>query len=451
MSEYNIDLTYSIPIMLVLYWATSRKVGLNNILLLIFGFLLYSWGHPLWGLLLAILTALNYLSIRLYFRKNNKLILIFALLMNIAAWLLCKYYASWGKWLGVSFGFPLGISFYILRILAYLLDSYKGKIREPLGFVPYALYISYFPQIYSGPIESPDDFLSQIEKPRRLTREMISKAVPLLLMGVFKKIVIADNLGMIVDRIFRLDYPSRLMLAAGSFGYTFEIYADFLSYTDLSRGFSYLLGIETSQNFNQPYAALTPQDFWNRWHMTFSKWLRDYIFYPLRRWLLSGVGASRWLVDLLTPIATMLVSGFWHGTGWTYLIWGLFYGLLLALYQLLGLNRLAVRNTFTKIISWMMMFGFTVTAWMIFRAPSLGWIVQVIRTSPWGGSGNQLIALLGVMTMILMYISPLLIYFGVEHSGKARTYLKPVFYALAVVVLIIFAASGLQDFVYTTF
>ncbi len=449
MSELNY--AYIIPLMLVVYWITSKKAKLNNFLLLLFGFFLYSWGHPLWSLLLTLLTVLNYLFIWLWSKKKTKIILIMTMLMNITAWLFSKYYNSWGGFFGVSLGFPLGISFYILRIMAYLLDSFKGKNKTLHGFVEYALYISYYPQIFSGPVEKPGDFLERIHKPRQFDWNMITSALPLLFMGVFKKIVVADNLGMIVDRIFRLEQPSRLMLAAGSLGFTFEIYADFTGYTNISRGFSYLLGIETSENFNHPYIALTPQDFWNRWHITFSTWLRDYVFFPLRRWALGALGGSRVLVDFFTPVITMLVSGFWHGTGWTYLVWGLFYGLLLAIYQTLGLNRLAVKNSLTKIISWMVMFGLIVIGWMVFRAPNLGWLIQVIRFSPWGGSGNQLIALLGVMTMILMYITPLLLYSLVKKSGKMREFLEPIYYALAVVILAIFVASGLQDFVYTTF
>ena len=451
MDEFNINLTYSIPIMLAFYWATSKNVRLNNFLLLFFGFLLYSWGHPLWGLLLALLTVLNHFSTKLFFRKKQKTILLLALFMNVAAWLLCKYYASWDDLLGITLGFPLGISFYILRILAYLLDCYKGKIKAPQGFVQYALYVSYYPHIYSGPIESSDDFIAQIEKPRRLDWKLISKAVPLLFMGVFKKIVVADNLGMIVDRIFRLDHPSRLVLAAGSLGFTFEIYADFTGYTDISRGFSYLLGIETSENFDNPYSALTPQDFWNRWHITFSNWLRDYVFYPLRRWLLGRFSANRWLVDLLTPVITMLVSGLWHGTGWMYLLWGLYYGVLLALYQMFGWNRAAARNGLTRAISRLVMFALIVFGWLLFRAPSLDWLIQIARSSPWGASGNQLIALLGVITMIGVYISPLLLHALIKRTGKAREVLEPAYYALALIVLTIFAASGLQDFVYTNF
>jgi len=428
---------------------------INNLILLAGGFLLYSWGHPGWGALLFLLTAFDYGLVKKFFpsEKYRTFALAFGLVVNISAWLLCKYSSFFGDALNFPISLPLGISFYMLRKLSYLLDSYNGKFKLPHNFLDYALYVSFFPQIYSGPVERPDDFISQIRKPRVLKWNNLSKALPLLLMGLFKKIVIADNLTMIVDRIFNLDNPSRLMLAAGSLGFAFEIYADFSGYTDLSRGFSFLLGFETTENFNSPYLAQSFQDFWNRWHITFSTWLRDYIFFPLRRWSLRiTVNGNKLLADLLPPILTMLVSGIWHGTGWTFLLWGLYHGFWLALYQVLGLNRTgSKKGWFVKFFSWLITFILIVFGWMIFRASNIKWLLNTLIHSAWGASGNQLIALLSILTMIAVYILPLIIRQLIGMTGKARSVLEPVFYAAALAILVIFAASGVQDFVYTTF
>lgn len=454
MIESGINLVYYLPLVLLVYWLTFRNALVNNLVLLVFGYLLYAWGNPQWGLLLFLLTLFDYYLVKKFICSPSykKTALFLGIFVNVAAWLLCKYSSSLNTVMGLSLGFPLGISFYILRKIAYLVDCYRGKLQQSHSFLEYAIYVSFYPQIFSGPIERPDEFITQIKKPRSLNWKNFGKGCPLILIGLFKKIVIADNLGMIVDRIFRLDYPSRLMLAAGSLGFTFEIYADFSGYTDLSRGFSFLLGFETLENFNKPYIALTPQDFWNKWHITLSSWLRDYVFYPLRRWLLRHTGKSaRWLADWLAPILTMLVSGLWHGTGWNYLVWGLYYGLLLAGCQDFGWHRMNERHIFTRFISWGITFGLIVIGWMIFRAPSLDWLVQTILYSQWGASGNQLIALLSVFTMTLVYIIPIIIKLLVDKAGKMRGILEPVYYALALVVLVVFAASGLQDFVYTAF
>lgn len=454
MSEIEINLVYGLPVILVLYWLTSRKVLLNNLVLLVGGYLLYSWGHLYWGLLLFVLSLLDYYLVKKWIAgsKHRRVALFLGLFVNLAAWLVCKYSSSLGELTGLALGFPLGISFYMLRKISYLVDSYRGKFNMPHSFMDYALYVSFYPQIFSGPIERPDDFIAQIRKARNLNWSSLGRAFPLILMGLFKKIVIADNLSMIVDRVFRLDCPSRLMLAAGSLGYTFEIYADFSGYTDLSRGFSFLLGFETSRNFNKPYIALTPQDFWNRWHITLSNWLRDYIFFPLRRWLLRLTGSrGRWLADWITPVVTMLISGLWHGTGWTYLLWGFYYGVLLAVCQTVKWNRISEKNSLARFIAWGFNFGLIVIGWMIFRAPSVTWLVNTILHPSWGASGNQLIALLSVFTMTLVYIIPIVIKLLIDRAGKAREFLEPVYFALALVILVVFAASGLQDFVYTTF
>ena len=444
---------YVVPFLLLLYWLTRRSPRWNNLLLLLGGYGLYSWGHLGWGLLLFLLSALDYWIVQKAFPNTNlrKAALIFSLAVNIGAWLLFKYGASLDSGWLAEFGVPLGISFYLLRKLAFLLDSYRGRLTQPLSFVDYALYVSFYPQIFSGPIERPARFLAQLAQPRDLRWHTIARAFPLLLLGLFKKMAIADNLGIIVDRIFRLDLPSRLLFAAGSFGYAFELYADFSGYTDLSRGAACLLGFETSPNFDHPYLALTPQDFWNRWHMTFSHWLRDYVFFPLRRWLLQSMGKQRRLADWAAPILTMLLSGFWHGTGWTYLLWGLYYGLLLAICQVSDWGRVNAKPWPMRVVSWTGTFVLVVAGWGLFRAPSLAWVANVFLRAPWGASGNNRIALLGVVPMILVYSSPLALLALVERSGPARRYLEPVFYALLGAVLVVFSASGLQDFVYTAF
>jgi alginate O-acetyltransferase complex protein AlgI len=455
MNSVEINLAYAIPLILIAYYFTSRFLLVNNLILLAGGLLLYSWGHPAWGLLLFFLTALDYLLVKVLFpsKKYRKFALGIGLVVNISTWLLCKYSSSIsGGWI-MSVGLPLGITFYMLRKISYLLDAYSGKFNLPHNFLDYALYVSFFPQIYSGPLERADDFIAQIRKPRSLAWDHLAKALPLLLMGLFKKIVVADNLKMIVTRIFNLDSPSRLLLAAGSFGFAFEIYADFSGYTDISRGFSYLLGFETSENFNSPYLALSFQDFWNRWHITFSSWLRDYIFFPLRRLSLQLSGErTKILADLLPPVMTMLVSGIWHGTGWTYLAWGLYHGVWMAVFQVSGLNRAAAGgNRFNKVILWVVTFTLIVFGWAIFRAPNLAWLLNVLVHSTWGVSGDQKIALLSIVPMIFIYILPLLLQYLIKVSGKARSVLEPAFYAVVLTLLVIFAASGVQDFVYTTF
>jgi D-alanyl-lipoteichoic acid acyltransferase DltB (MBOAT superfamily) len=443
----------AIPVVLLAYWATLRRLRLNNLVLLVAGFWLYAWGSPVGGLLLFILTLFNYYLAK-YLPSSaqyRQVALGFGLAVNILVWIVCRNESGQNAFLMAAAGFAPGMSFYMLRNVSYLVEQYRGEFHQPPDFVEYALYVSFYPQIFSGPIEKPTLFIEQIRKPRLVNWRWIGNAFPLILLGLFKKITIADNLGIIVERIFRLDLPSRMLLAAGSLGFAFEIYADFSGYTDLSRGFAGLLGFETSQNFNQPYLAISLQDFWQRWHMSLSRWLRDFVFFPLRRALLKITGWRRGLADWAAPLVTMLVSGLWHGWGWTFMAWGFYHGLLLVLDQKVQRFRKRELNPYQMCFQRGVTFMSVLVGWSIFRAPSLGWLMQIWMKGSWGLDGSQGIALMAVMSLIMMYTLPLGLYALVKASGKARVVLEPAFFALALTLLVIFAASGMRDFVYMDF
>ena len=448
-----------IPLFLIAFWLAGRHVAVRNLLLLAAGYLVVAWGHPGWLLLLVVLTLIDYVILsRVYpVPKLKKAGLAAGLVINIGAWLCFKYAGSLWGWLGMnlpaSAAIPLGLSFYMLRKVSYLLEAYHGRLPASHNVLDYALYVAFLPQLVSGPIEKPQRLLPQISHASRWDWGLVSRALPMLVMGLLKKMVIADNLNMIVTRIFNLDLPSRLLLAAGSLGYAFQLYADFSGYTDLSRALALLLGFETSENFNSPYAALTPQDFWNRWHITFSVFLRDYIFFPLRRFLLSTQWGSRvFLAGFLPPMLAMLASGIWHGTGWTFLLWGSFHGLLIVGYQVLHVDRaLQGARLPSRVIAWSIMFSLIVFGWGLFRASSLPWFIHTMLDGPWGASGNLLIAFLSVMAMIVAFCIPLLLRRLLKATGRLKRILMPAYLAAAVVLLIIFAGSGLQDFVYAGF
>lgn len=438
------------PVALLAYWATLRRLRLNNLVLLIAGLLLYAWGSPVGGLLLFMLTLFNY-HLAKFLMPNasyRQAALGFGLVVNILVWIYSRNAFSQNASLMAAAGFSPGMSFYMLRNLSYLVEQYRGEFHYPHDFVEYAVYVSFYPQIFSGPIEKPALFIEQIRKPRSVNWRWIGKALPLILSGLFKKIVIADNLVIIVERIFRMDMPSRMMLAAGSLGFAFEIYADFSGYTDLSRGFAGLLGFETSENFNRPYLALNLQDFWQRWHISLSNWLRDFVFFPLRRALLKITGCRRGLADWAAPLITMLVSGFWHGWGWTFMAWGLYHGLLLALDREVQRYRTRELKPYQMWLQRGFTFVLVLAGWSIFRAPSLGWLMRIWLQGSWGLGGSQGIALMAVVSLITMYALPLGLHALVQASGKIRIVLEPVFYALALTLLVIFTASGMRDFVY---
>ena len=194
------------------------------------------------------------------------------------------------------------------------MDIYRKTVDIEENFIQFALYIAFFPQVIAGPIESHRKFMPQINEIRKWSSHYFQSAWPLLVMGFFKKIVIADNIKIIVDKIYLLEQPSKFLLIVGTLAFTLQILMDFSAYTDLSRGLAYLLGLETSKNFQNPYLALTPTQFWDRWHITLSDWLRDYIFFPLRRHAMRAYRKRyQYFAILIPPIIAMLVSGLWHG------------------------------------------------------------------------------------------------------------------------------------------
>ncbi|NPV75485.1 MAG: MBOAT family protein [Anaerolineae bacterium] len=351
--------------------------------------------------------------------------------------------------------FPLGLSFYTLKKFAYILDVARQNIVPETNFINFALFVAFFPQITSGPIDRAQNLLSQIQSERKWSRSLFNNAWPLILMGFFKKLVIADSLAVVVDKIFTLQQPSILLVLIGAFGFTFQLLTDFSAYTDLSRGISFLLGFRTPENFKSPYLSITPTDFWNRWHITLSEWLRDYIFFPVRRLCLRIKSrASKQIALIVPPLITMLASGFWHGTGWTYIVWGVYYGLLIVIYQIAGFGGAwKPNNRFKLAAAWMLMFGLIMFGWLIFRSPSIEWLVNIGRHSQFVQSSNEIFVAVASLSTITGYIAPLLIKHFVDAIKKdaIRNWVEPLFYAVALTATVVYINSSTPDFIYFQF
>ncbi len=294
--------------------------------------------------------------------------------------------------------------------------------------------------------------LPQIEAPRLWKPELLYNAWPLIVFGFFKKIVVADSLKVIVDQVFSLNQPGGLLLIAGSLAFTVQILADFSAYTDLARGFALLLGFETSENFRQPYLSLTPTEFWNRWHITLSTWLRDYVFFPTRRALMrSRLRLPDWLLQSIPPLVTMFVSGLWHGAGWTFVVWGLYYGVLISLYQIAGIRgNWSPASWWGRGLAWLVMFSLIVFGWSIFRAPSLSWLGHALFGSPFIKAPEEMITALIVLSMAFFYALPLWIKGAVDRFARDG-WLQAAYFALASVAVLIYLGSGSPDFIYFQF
>jgi alginate O-acetyltransferase complex protein AlgI len=227
----------------------------------------------------------------------------------------------------MTFILPVGVSFYTFQAIAYLVDVYRGITPACRNLRDFLLFKTFFPQLVAGPIERANHLLPQIQNPRPVTNADLLEGLYLVLWGYCKKVVVADNLALKVARIYSQDQFTAGDVTLAAVGFTFQAYGDFSGYTDIARGIARWFGVTLMENFNFPYFATSPQDFWRRWHISLGSWLRDYLYIPLGG---SRRGAFRTWLNL---VLTMLVGGLWHGAAWTYVIWGAYQGLILSLHR----------------------------------------------------------------------------------------------------------------------
>ena len=268
---------------------------------------------------------------------------------------------------------PVGISFYTFQTMSYTWDVFRGEMKPLESFWDFALYVAFFPQLVAGPIERGKHLSPQIAQGPRTTWAGLQVGTWLIAKGLFKKAVIADNLAPVVDSVFANEQPSAGLVMIGVYAFAFQIYGDFSGYTDIARGVGRMLGYELSLNFRLPYLATNPSDFWQRWHISLSSWLRDYLYIPL------GGNRGGTLRTYRNLMLTMLLGGLWHGAAWTFVIWGVFHGTLLiahrVLSQALPLSPTVARHTY--VLRVVAMFHLTCLGWMIFRAESFDQLVMM--------------------------------------------------------------------------
>lgn len=270
---------------------------------------------------------------------------------------------------------PVGISFYTFQTMSYTIDVYRRQLDAERDFVDFALFVSYFPQLVAGPIERASNLLPQIRTERRVTSDNLIEGGWLILKGFFLKMVIADNLALVTDEVFSSVRPASAITAGiGVLAFTFQIYGDFAGYSKIARGVSLLLGIRLMRNFQMPYLSQGPSEFWTRWHISLSSWLRDYLYIPL------GGNRGGTLLTYRNLMLTMLLGGLWHGAAWTFIAWGLYQGLLLVAYRAAGGGRDSADRT--SIAVWSrraIFFLFTCFGWLLFRAESFAQVLGFLQ------------------------------------------------------------------------
>ena len=402
---HSIDFAVFFVVFAAAYWALPRRG--QNVLLVAGSYVFYGWVHPWFAVLVAVTTAVDYVAaLGMDLRPSRrKAFLWLAVAANLGLLGFFKYFnffadnlaaalasAGWQvPRLALDVALPVGISFYTFQALSYVIDVYWRRTPARRSLVDISAFIAFFPSLLAGPIMRAATLLPQIERERRFSAPAARDATLLLAWGFFKKLVIADNVGVIADKVFALRSPEFFVLWAGVFAFCIQIYADFSAYADIARGVAKWLGIDLIRNFEHPYLAKSPTEFWRRWNISLSTWFRDYVFLPVAYRLSDRMPSDRRiLVDTATwayvggMIVTMLAAGLWHGASWNFVIWGAYHGALLALARIAG----AVRRRRRRPRRWLTplqiagMFALTNLGWLFFRETDLAQIVRHLSLSP---------------------------------------------------------------------
>jgi alginate O-acetyltransferase complex protein AlgI len=399
------------------YWLLPHRG--QNLLLLVGSYAFYGYVHPWFLTLIATSTIIDYAAARGMeaFPNRRRRFLTLSVVTNFGMLGFFKYFnffvdnvhtvlASAGLEVGLPVlrvVLPVGISFYTFQAMSYTIDVYRGELRARRSLVDIAVFVSFFPHLVAGPIQRASFLLPQVEADRRFDVAAARSGFVLICWGFLKKLVIADNVGVIANKVFALGDPSFWLLWAGVFAFAMQIYADFSAYTDIARGTSRWLGFELTENFDHPYLARSPGDFWRRWNISLSIWFRDYVYIPLGG---SRAGGGTWARNVLL---TFLLSGLWHGASWNYVLWGLYHGLLLVVTRAGRASRhgRSGRSGWLTVPQIAGMFVLTNIGWLLFRETELSAIVRDLTLSPWGGSAVDRQAALYLFLLALLYSLPL--------------------------------------------
>lgn len=354
---------------------------------------------------------------------------------------------------------PVGISFYTFQALSYTIDVYRGILKPADRWSDFALYVAFFPQLVAGPIERATNLLPQVQHPRTVSDYGIGHGAFLILWGLFQKVVIADNISGVADEVFASNPGNGAMVLVGVYAFALQIYCDFSGYSNMARGLALMLGFRLMLNFKNPYLASDPSDFWRRWHISLSTWLRDYLY--------IGLGGNRkgTLLTYRNLLLTMVLGGLWHGAAWTFIVWGIYHGLLLVVHRfwktlvsipaMLSHPWAAKSWRATKII---LFFHLICLGWLFFRATSMTQVAEMLSLI---GThfAPQDVLLLSQKALLLVYfgVPLLLMELWQYRSGdplvviKAPRPMRVLVYVALVYGIVIFAKDNAQSFIYFQF
>ena len=475
----SIDFAIFLPIVFILYWfVTNKNIKLQNLIIVAASYVFYGWWSWIFLSLILFSTIVDYLvglGLEKEENKNKrKLLLLASILINLGFLSVFKYYNFFLDNFITAFSFfgtdikanslnlilPVGISFYTFQTLSYTIDVYKRKFEPTKDFIAFAAFVSFFPQLVAGPIERAANLLPQFYRKRIFEYDKAVDGLRQILWGLFKKIVIADNSAKIANEIFNnsTDY-SGSTLVLGAIFFAFQIYGDFSGYSDIAIGTSRLFGFNLIQNFAFPYFSRDIAEFWRRWHISLSTWFRDYLYIPLGG---SRCGTS---MKVRNTFIIFLVSGFWHGANWTFIVWGALNALYFIPLLLLKKNRINTNivaqekylPTIKEFFQISLTFSLTVLAWVFFRAENIdhAWSYMTtifsksLFTMPYYAGMER--PMLLVILLIVVEWGGRKNKFALENlKNKYNSPIRWMLYLLLVMSIVIYK-TGNQEFIYFQF
>jgi alginate O-acetyltransferase complex protein AlgI len=463
-------------IVLALYWILPYRA--KNILLLLASYFFFATLQ--WRMLILInisIVADFIIGQKIYLankipdsKLNKKAWLVFSLVLNLTILGVFKYYnffaESFANLLSVigvaptsfylNLFVPIGISYYTFKTISYIVDIYYNRIPAATSLIDYALYVSFFPELLAGPIDRAKNLLPQLVATKKFKLAYLLDGLNLIVIGLFKKGYVADNLAATSSKLFALSPPSFFETLIGAYIYSFQIYCDFSGYTDIARGIGKCFGFDLAINFKFPYISANPSEFWNRWHISLSTWLRDYIFSPLGGALHSLGQAYRNL------LITMVLAGLWHGASWTFVLWGAYQGILLVghriMQPILKKHGGGWRKIFSRKVRLVFKIVFTFQlvsfGWIIFTADSVGKIWNAVSSaSRWRMFDLSLLMPFVQFVLPLVVLEIIQAIFSKEEIfmiSKIPATAKAIIFAIIVYLVLILGANT-AGFIYAQF
>jgi alginate O-acetyltransferase complex protein AlgI len=453
-----------LSLVVLIYWRLGWRT--QNQMLFVASCLFYGWWD--WRFLLLMLASATvdfFLGQRIADSSSPALrrsLLTFSLVLNLGVLGFFKYYGFFAQSLVDAFAsmgvhsvslpllrviLPPGISFYTFQEVAYIIDVYHGRLEPSRRFVDYGLFICLFPHLIAGPIQRPSHLLPQVQRPRYFDGEKFFAGLMLILLGLFRKSVIADNAANVANAAFNGDLGhSFLATTIGVFAFALQIYGDFSGYSDIARGSAQLLGFHFMVNFRQPYLASSLQDFWRRWHISLSTWLRDYLYFALGG---NRGGSMRTYRNLMT---TMLLGGLWHGANWTFVVWGGLHGCWLSIERVFSRSK---ESAGFRPANWLVTMTVVGLSWLFFRARDLTQAIAMLadlRSLEWRPGFLPILVYLGVIAAITFAIDLRLEFWKEEYPfEKARTGFALAAAAVFGAVMVVFGPMESNAFIYFQF